>query len=101
MYNTITKYLDFLIAFSIYLSQRIVKSLRSTVVSIFHRRKAEEEDEMWLYFFFLTNEAVIEKGKKIFQKFLFYRPFFRSLFKTDNVRELLASILIQQADIFK
>lgn len=52
MYNTITKYLDFLIAFSIYLSQRIVKSLRSTVVSIFHRRKAEEEDEMWLYFFF-------------------------------------------------
>lgn len=52
-------------------------------------------------FFFLTNEAVIEKGKKIFQKFLFYRPFFRSLFKTDNVCELLASILIQQADIFK
>lgn len=69
MYNTITKYLDFFIAFSIYISQRIVKSLRSIVISIFHRRKSEEEAEMWLYFIFLTNEAVIEKGKTIFQKF--------------------------------
>lgn len=64
MYNTITKYLDFLIAFSIYLSQRIVKSLRSTVVSIFHRRKAEEEDEMWLYFFFSYKWGSHWKGKE-------------------------------------
>lgn len=51
--------------------------------------------------FFLQMRQSLKRERQYFRNSHFYRPFFRSLFKTDSICELLASILIQEADIFK
>lgn len=55
---------------------------------------------MAFFFFSLLTRQSLKRERKYFRKYHFCMLFFRSLFKTDSVCELIAFRLIQEADIF-